>query len=315
MPTRRCGRRSDTERCSRHAAMMLVTVLVAGLCGGSLRADEQPATAEQGELPDVEQLAARLDDASFAKRREASMELRRRGAQAFPILLKIAKQGSAEARTRSLEILEQHFREGNPELQQEARRALEQLAEHDSVAGRYAQNVLHPAPVNGPLRIGVPVRVGGPGVVIRGPVIIRPQQAIVPPPLPVPQPAKQGAPRRFEIRAARGAKHIHISSDENGINVTIKTRENGQEKTEQFRVKDFDELKRRSPEAHQIAQQMLPGGGRDRTLQRHIDRIGQQMEETRQRLAEGNAADRPMLERRLESLERLRTQIEELKKR
>jgi hypothetical protein len=123
-----------------------------------------------------------LDAAEFAARNEASRNLQQLGPAAFPALAETAVSGSREQRMRALEILGQHFQEGDDGRKRAAEEALKKVASSaQEASARRAKEILEPKkppprvviPNIAPAQIQIQVQaiaggVGGRGVPLPG---------------------------------------------------------------------------------------------------------------------------------------------------
>jgi hypothetical protein len=177
-------------------------------------------------------LARRLDADTFSERQLATEQLRDRGAHAHEVLEEVARRGSAEARSRALQILQEQLQSTDLDLQSAARRALENISGGTGPAARSAYSILHPAPPPENLAMRrMPIRVAA----------IRPQLA--------------PAVRRYSITVNENGRVIRVTGSEKGIDVEItETDANGRKVTEKFHGKDEKELAEKHPNAHKIFQ-------------------------------------------------------------
>jgi hypothetical protein len=157
-----------------------------------------------------------------------------------------------------------------------AKDALEQLAKSESAASVPAKEALKPPPApaahpgnmgignlnGGNIRIfgGGNIQLGGPG----GNIQLLPGgnfQGNLP----------AGGVQVFRIQANNvnqnrtvdvneNGKRTHITEDANGIEVKVTESAGGKEKTDTFKAKDADELKKKFPEAHKLYEKYTNGG-------------------------------------------------------
>jgi|GEM_PF-3451777 len=197
--------------------------------------------------PDPAAMTERLRADSFADRQEATLALRRAGLRGIAALIDAAKGEDADARQRALDVLEQHLREGDPNLQTRAKQALEQLAQGDGPAGRAARRVLNPpaAPAQDPRRR------------MAGIQILRAAQARIQlPRAPVPVGA-----RSISISISENGRSIRIQKKDDEIRIEITETRDGQKVVEKFEAKNVDELKADHPRGFEFYEKVAPRFG------------------------------------------------------
>jgi len=248
------------------------------------RADDQPTeknTSRGGESPDaaksqpstaeIGQWIKDLDSDAFATRQTAAEMLYQAGGKPAIAPLEQAAGGkSLEVTMQSINVLRRHLQSADKDTQQAAKDALERLSKTQSPAAAPAKEALAPPPappVNQNPRAlirgfgGQPL--GGIGnIQIQGGNL-----QIVPNGIPA------GGLQVFRIQANLGGngnrttdvnengKKIHIQEDQNGIEIKVTENVNGQDKTDTFKAKDADELKKKSPEAHKLYEKYMNGPG------------------------------------------------------
>ncbi len=229
-------------------------------------AKSQPSAAEIG------QWVKDLDSDAFATRQTAAEMLYQAGKPAIAALEQAAGGKSLEVTMQSVNVLRRQLQSADNEAKQAAKDALERLSKSQSPAAAPAKEALAPPPappVNQNPRAlirgfgGQPL--GGIGnIQIQGGNL-----QIVPNGIPA------GGLQVFRIQANLGGngnrttdvnengKKIHIQDDQNGIEIKVTENVNGKDKTDTFKAKDADELKKKSPEAHKLYEKYMngPGGG------------------------------------------------------
>jgi len=203
------------------------------------------------EVPNVDpvEVARGLESDSYKERHQSTVTLRRLGRKAHPAIIGAAREGSAEARTRALAILEDQFNSQDADVQASAKEALEQVAKGGGTAGRLAQSILTPAPppmINPAMlrmramqmqqiRIQAGFQFGAP-----------PQPQQLPP-----------AVRRYSITLNDNGRTIRVKGSEEGIQMEItETNKEGRRVTNKYQAKNAAELKANHPEAHAIFDDM-----------------------------------------------------------
>lgn len=108
-----------------------------------LAAEGSPTPPDSSER--ITSLIEQLEHSAFSERQAASQGLAEAGSQALPQLETAAASGSREAAARALEIVKQHFQNGDGSLKDEARGVLTRLAKNDNaITAQRAENVLNP---------------------------------------------------------------------------------------------------------------------------------------------------------------------------
>lgn len=223
----------------RHVCWSLVAAL---LVAAPVWAAE-PAAKEKATDADLVQ---QLDAEDFADRQAASNQLEARGKEAIPALVEAAKGDSAEASTRSLDILRKHFAGSDSELKAAAKTALEKLAAGEGPVARRAGEVLAPKPMAPaavqPPRIAPGIRLAPGGVRIA--VAAR---------------AVGGKRMTFkevdgvkEIEVVEGDRTIRIKEDPAGIKMEVTEKKDGKEESKKYEAKNAEDLKEKHPEAHKL---------------------------------------------------------------
>jgi hypothetical protein len=257
---------------------------------------------------DPARLIEQLDAPGFAERQAASRKLSEAGRAVFPDLEKAAESGSREVASRAVEVFKRHFEGGDDETKQAARGALERLAKcGNAPAAQGASEALNPQPLATIPQVnlnrinpavmpliqqrGIQIQVGnlGPNVV-----------------------------RRTTIRNNNGQKEIEIQDGDKvtkvrdvagGIEAETTEKVNGKEATRKVEAKNLDDLKQKDADAARIYEQynrrtvpaMMPAEMR----QRQIESIDRSIERAKAQLPNNPAA-----QRMIDSLERLKQQIQ-----
>jgi hypothetical protein len=236
------------------------------------RADDQPAEKSssgksQPSAAEIWQWIKDLDSDAFATRQTAAEMLYQAGKPVIAALEQAAGGKSLEVTMQSVNVLRRQLQSADNETKQAAKDALERLSKSQSPAAAPAKEALAPPPAppvnQNPLAL---IRgFGGPGfgnLQIQGGNI-----QIVPNGIPA------GGLQVFRIQANLGGngnrttdvnengKKIHIQDDQNGIEIKVSENVNGKDKTETFKAKDADELKKKSPEAHKLYEKYMNGPG------------------------------------------------------
>ena len=218
---------------------------------------------------DVRQWAKDLDSDIFVKRQEAARILSEAGKAAVGPLAETAEGKSLEATTSAVDILHRLADSADAATRDAAKAALEKLAQGSHAeAARLAKEALtppqqSPGAVPGGPNFGGGIQFGGNIQLGNGGIIqIQPGGNIQIGPGGNGQPMPGGIQVfRIQANAAGGnrtvdvddnGKKVHIQEDQNGIEVSVTEKVNGQDKTDKFKAKDADELKKKFPEAHKL---------------------------------------------------------------
>jgi hypothetical protein len=214
---------------------------------------------------------------------------------------------------RALEILGQHFQDGDAATKEAAKEALDKIAASDHEASaRRAKEILEPkpeqpnviipnfAPVQMQIRINAIAQAGG------GVQRIQINNGVK------------------QMETDDGQRKVKITDDPNkGIEVEITQKKDGKETTEKFQAKNAEELAKKDPEIHKLYQKMQNAGGVQIQafpggilpaipMQRQIP---QQAPEVRRRTAvQFMQASRRMLESSVQQLEQSKGEGDEAKR-
>jgi hypothetical protein len=261
---------------------------------------------------DASRLIEQLDAPGFAERQEASRKLSEAGKAVFPELEKAAESGSREVASRAVEVFKRHFEGGDDETKQAARGALERLAKSGNApAAQQAISALNPQPlatipqinqnrINPALipliqQRGIQIQVGnlGPNVVRRTRI------------------SNNNGLKEIEIQD--GDKVTKIRDVAGGIEAETTEKVNGKETTRKVEAKNLDELKQKDADAARIYEQYnrratpvpIPAAIPAEMRQRQIESIDRSIERAKAQLP-----DNPAAQRMIDSLERLKQQIQ-----
>ncbi len=229
----------------------LAGVLLSGLMIGPGALGDDPPSATEGSASE-EQIAewiADLDAAEFSQRQDATIALRRQGPAVFPQLVEAARGTSRERSARAVQIIEFHYRNGSDQAKQQAKRALETIAEKASPRiARRAKSILHPTPEVDP---AAPARAAQQAAILR----LRAMRAA----------ALGNGARTVTISNVNGVKTITIreknrtvklvESPQDGITLTITQTKNGKQEVKVYKAKNADELKKKDKQAYEVYQE------------------------------------------------------------
>jgi hypothetical protein len=222
--------------------VFLSAIAVWSLLRLSLAAEGTPTPVENATSSALDPIAAtiqQLEHDTFAERQAASKILIEAGASALPHLEHTAASGNREAAGRALDIVKQHFQNGDTELKNDAREILTRLAKNDNVAmAQRARNVLDP-PRTSMLPIGAVPNA-------RGLPFIPPQQVTR-----TQMTTEINGRREIEVRE-NGRKTKIQTLPDGRIQFEFTEPLNGREITRKIEAKDLGELKRKDAEAGQL---------------------------------------------------------------
>jgi hypothetical protein len=205
-------------------------------------AEGTPAPIESATPLALDPIAAtiqRLEHDTFAERQAASKILIEAGTAALPQLESTATNGNREAAGRALDIVKQHFQNGDAELKNGAREILTRLAKNENVAmAQRARNLLDP-PRTSMLPIGAVPNA-------RGLPFIPPQQVTR-----TQMTTEINGRREIEVRE-NGRKTKIQTLPDGRIQFEFTEPANGRDLTRKIEAKDLSELKRKDAEAGQL---------------------------------------------------------------
>jgi hypothetical protein len=218
-------------------------------------ADEPAADAK----PAIADLVRQLDAESFTERQAASAELAARGREAIPALIEAARGESAEAATRSVDVLRKHWEGSDDALKTAAKEALEKLATGDGATARRATEILKPKPMTPVNPRGVPLAPGIRAVPGGGAFRIAVAAGGI------------GGGKRITMKEADGVKEIDVVEGDRttrieetpgkSIKIKVTDKKDGKAETKEYEAKTVEELKEKHPEGHKIYEQYGKGGG------------------------------------------------------
>jgi hypothetical protein len=225
-------------------------------------ADEQPAAApgvqagkEAGANDQIGRWIKDLDSDLFATRQAAAQKLKEAGLPAVAPVAEAAGGASLEVTMQAIEILRQLSKSDQTATREGAKQALEKLAKGDNSAASQAREALAPPPpavqpqprfvpgIQGGFGGGrIQIGIGGGNIQMLpagGVQMIRIQQRVA-----------NGA---STTEVEENGKKIKIEKDaNNGIEIRVTEKVNGQDKTDTYKAKDADELKKKSSEAYKL---------------------------------------------------------------
>ncbi len=248
--------------------------LAAGLVGTSVaRADDEPKPAapaadQATSEAQIAQWIKELDSDLFATRQSAAQKLQDAGQPAIKAVSEAASSQSLEVATQAIEILRRMLNSDQKPLHDAAKGALEELAKGDNAAAGRAREALAPPPASaqpaqnngipfGPGGIIIP-NGGGIQIGIGGNIQVGPGGGAQ-----VMRIHTTFANGKTTTEVDENGKKIKIEKDQNnGIEMSITEKVNGQDKTDTYKAKDADELKKKSPEAYKLYERFGQGAGR-----------------------------------------------------
>ena len=242
-----------------------LSCLAALCCPLTLMADEPAPTAEvkapapTATTAEIADLVKQLDADDFKARQQAAEKLNALGKPAIPALGEAAQSSQLELMSQALGILRGFYQDNNTELKAAAKEALEKVAAGTNPnAAQRAKELLTPpkSSENDPNRGNIIVGNAGQGqIIINGAGGINGRIQINGG-LPI---QLGGGARVFSksISNKDGVKTTKVKQDgveieivEGKEEITVKKTENG--KTEEFKAKDAEELKKKHPAGHEL---------------------------------------------------------------
>jgi hypothetical protein len=239
---------------------------MAALCCPAISFADEPVQTAEVKAPattattaEIAELVKQLDADDFKARQLAAEKLSALGKQAIPALSEAAQSTQLELMSQALGILRGFYQDNNAELKAAAKEALEKVAAGTNPnAAQRAKDLLTPQKDNGSdpnqgniiagngrgqiiINGGGRIQIGGGGIQIGG--------------LPI----QAGGARVFSksISNKDGVKTTKVKQDgveieitEAKEEITVKKTENG--KTEEFKAKDAEELKKKHPAGHEL---------------------------------------------------------------
>ncbi|MEX2176909.1 MAG: hypothetical protein WD872_21255 [Pirellulaceae bacterium] len=285
-----------------------------GLCCSFALTAGWSATA----LADPQQWIQQLGAPEFSARQAASRKLSEGGRVLFPEVERAAETGSREVAGRAIDILRKHFERGDDQTQQQARESLQRLAKSKNpVAAQRAGQALNPVAPQamqdlGQLnpflpafqRAGVRVQVGGIQIGRVAPAVNR----------------------RLHMRTVNGQREVELQEGDKtikvrdtgagGLEAEITERAGGQETTRKVQAKDAAELKQKDAEAGAFHERYFARAAGLAAAPQNADLLKLQLESidkmiARTKLRQPNDINEPSNRRAIQSLERLKGDLEE----
>jgi hypothetical protein len=221
----------------------------------------QPSPAE------ISQWIKDLDSDTFATRQTAADMLVQTGKPTVEPVAEAAVGKSLEVTMQAIGVLRRLMQSADAATHDAAKDALEQLAKSESAAAVPAKEALKPPPAPaaqpGNIRIG---NLNGGGNIqlvpgLRGNIQIIPGGNIPAGGVQVFRIQANNVNQNRTIDVNENGKRTHITEDANGIEVKVTESAGGKEKTDTFKAKDADELKKKFPEAHKLYEKYMNGAG------------------------------------------------------
>jgi hypothetical protein len=237
-------------------------------------AEKASADKSRPSAAEIRQWIKDLDSDAFATRQTAAEMLYQAGKPAIAAIEQAAGGKSLEVTMQSVNVLRRQLQAADNETKQAAKDALDRLSKSQSPAAAPAKEAVAPppappvnqnpraiirgfggigpggfAPIGGNIQIqGGNIQIVPNGIPAGGLQVVRIQANL------------QGNGNRTTDVNENGKK-IHIEEDQNGIEVKVTENVNGKDKTDTFKGKDADELKKKSPEAHKLYEKYMNGPG------------------------------------------------------
>jgi hypothetical protein len=256
---------------ARNRKLAWMGVAVAGLAalgGRSIcRADDAPR-AEKNDVArsqpsptEIGQWIKDLDSDTFATRQTAAEMLFQTGKPAIAAVADAAVGKSLEVMMQSVNVLRRLVQSTDKETRDAAKDALERLSKTETSAAAPAKEALAPPPappanLNGPGNIrgfglgniNGNIRIFGGGNIQAGGMQVFRIQA-------------NGINQNRVVDVNENGKRTHIEQDQNGIEVKVTEKVEGKDKTDTYKAKDADELKKKFPEAPKLYEKYANGPG------------------------------------------------------
>jgi hypothetical protein len=247
-----------------HRTLFRLSCLAVLSCPLTLWADEPAPTAEvkapavTASAAEIADLVKQLDADDFKARQLAAEKLNALGKSAIPALGEAAQSTQLELMSQSLGILRGFYQDKNAELKTAAKEALEKVAAGNNPnAAQRAKDLLAP-PKENSNDPNQGINLGGAG---QGQIIINGAGGIngriqINGGLPI-QIGNGARVYSKSVSNANGVKTTKVKQDgveieivEGKEEITVKKTENG--KTEEFKAKDAEELKKKHPAGHEL---------------------------------------------------------------
>ena len=307
--------------------MLRLHLLVVGCC---LLAAVRTHAADLPTEADTDRLIRELDADNFTIRAEATKQLSEQGIAALPQLELVVRTGSLEAISRALGILVGHAKTGLGDRRSEAKAALDRLA-LDVLPAKKAKAELEKPVVpaityaaNGIMLddpfLQARFAQGGGRIVMGGGIRIAANFPPVPNGVVIKSVTRSFQNGITEITVLENDRSVKLTEQaDKTIAGEITEKQEGQNKTEKFSVKNAAELKEKFPVAHAVYEaefvKAAPQAKQDfaqakqaqiNTLKQHLERVGNQAnipEELRVKLTAGVQDSIKRLEDDLKKLE------------
>jgi hypothetical protein len=219
--------------------------------------DKKDAAKSQPSPAEIGQWIKDLDSDTFATRQTAAEMLCQTGKPAIAPVADASLGKSLEVTMQSVNVLRRLMQSPDKETQETAKDALERLSKTETSAAAPAKEALAPPPVanraGNPQPFGIGningnIRIFGGGNIQAGGMQVFRIQA-------------NGINQNRSVAVDENGKRTHITEDQNGIEVKVTEKVEGKDKTDTFKAKDADELKKKFPEAHKLYEKYVNGPG------------------------------------------------------
>jgi len=270
-----------SSRCLAYRAFLTAGLTIGAAMISPARADDAAPAAPPASAPaadasnqaatdaQIAQWVKELDSDLFATRQSAAQKLYEAGTPAIKPVTEATGSPSLEVSSQAIEILRRMLHSDQTPLHEAAKHALEDLAKGDNAAASRAREALAPPPAPQQGQIpGVPFGAGG--IIVPGGGQIQIGIGINGGNIQV-APGGGAQVIRMRTQVANGVtkieveengKKIKIEKDpNNGIEINVTEKVNGQDKTDTYKAKDADELKKKSPEAYKLYEKYGQAGG------------------------------------------------------
>lgn len=245
------------------STLFYLSCLAAFCCSMMSRAEEPTPTAEvkaaapAANTAEIADLVKQLDADDFKARQTAAEKLSALGKPAIPALGEAAQSSQLELMSQALGILRGFYQGNNAELKAAAKEALDKVAAgNNETAAQRAKEIVAPSKDNGSdPNQGNIIGGAGPGqIIINGAGRINGRIQIN-----GGLPIQIGGARVYSksVSNSNGVKTTKVKQDgveieivEGKEDITVKKTENG--KTEEFKAKDAEELKKKHPAGHEL---------------------------------------------------------------
>ncbi len=209
----------------------------------------KPAVAAAPSAVEIQQWIKDLDSDLYATRQAAAQMLYETGKAAIPSLAESASGKTLEVTMQSVNVLRRLLQSSDTGTHDSAKDALERVAKGDNAAANAAREALKPAPQPQPafapnnIRGNLRIMPGGNLQLLPagGMQVIRVQ-------------ANANGNGKSTTEVQENGKKVHIEQDQNGIELKVTENVNGVDKTDTFKAKDADDLKKQSAEAFKLYQ-------------------------------------------------------------